>query len=230
MNHYNTILQSAVNQSNNRPPHLPPTCLLYSGHPVCASSIQCKVSIPTDFTIHGLWPQDGQNRGVPPYPSSSQCTTLIVVPKQNLGAELQTLEGPLTQVWPDLKNTGDINLHRQFWGHEWENHGMCSDYGDNPIVYFRAAIDLRNYVVSVLKFKSRGVASKAIDISTKVQAQVGKIPEIHCVRSRTTPKKDLLGEVRLCYRKGDPTPQGIQDCARHYSGTCTTGQKYIEIL
>ncbi|KAK8594924.1 hypothetical protein V6N13_015835 [Hibiscus sabdariffa] len=199
-------------------------------HPISAVVVVCKGSIPTDSTIHGLWPQNGRNRGVPPYATNRNCTTLTVVHTSSLVSLLQQggLEGPLTQVWPDLKNTSDIVLHRIFWRHEWRAHGMCSDYGDDPIWYFRAAIDLRNNLVSVLNF-SGGVASKAIDISTKVQAQVGKIPEIHCIRSRTT-NKDLLGEVRLCYKKGDPTPQGIQDCARHYSGTCTTGQEYIEIL
>ncbi|KAK8556446.1 hypothetical protein V6N12_002848 [Hibiscus sabdariffa] len=198
---------------------------------ICDSYIQCRRGTPTDFTIHGLWPQNGQNRGVPPYAKSSNCTTLTVVPARRLRAKLRNgnLEGPLTQVWPDLKNTSDINLHQIFWRNEWSSHRMCSDYGNNPIAYFRAAIDLRNNVVSVLKFKSGGVASKAIDISTKIQAQLGKIPQIHCVRSRTT-NKLLLGEVRLCYKKGDPTPQGIQDCARHYSGICTTGQEYNEIL
>ncbi|KAK8637044.1 hypothetical protein V6N13_064474 [Hibiscus sabdariffa] len=163
---------------------------------ICDSYIQCREGIPTYFTIHGLWPQNGQNR-VPPYAKSSNCTTLTVVPARRLRATLGkgNLEGPLTQVWPDLKNTSDINLHRIFWRNKWSSHGMCSDYGNNPIAYFRAAIDLRNNVVSVLKFKSGGVASKAIDISTTIQAQLGKIPQIHCLRSRTT-NKLLLGELR----------------------------------
>ncbi|KAK9030864.1 hypothetical protein V6N11_032270 [Hibiscus sabdariffa] len=197
---------------------------------ICDSYIRCREGIPTDFTIHGLWPQNGRNRGVPPYNTNGNCTTLTVIDPYIAMRRVQRarLEGPLTQVWPNLRNTSNIYLHQRFWRHEWRDHGMCSDYGDDPIRYFRAAIDLRNYLVSVLNFNG-GVASKAIDISTNVQAQVGKIPQIHCIRSRTT-NNDLLGEIRFCYNKGDATPSGIRDCARHYSGTCTTGQEYIEIL
>ncbi|KAK9030093.1 hypothetical protein V6N11_031527 [Hibiscus sabdariffa] len=68
-------------------------------HPISAVVV-CKGSTLTDFTIHGLWPQDGQNIGVPPYAKSSNCTTLTVVPTSQLRTMLRNekSEGPLTQV------------------------------------------------------------------------------------------------------------------------------------
>ncbi|KAK8523195.1 hypothetical protein V6N12_047723 [Hibiscus sabdariffa] len=55
------------------------------------------------------------------------------------------LKQQLNRAWPNLM--GAI-LNIDFWLKEWAKHGMCSDYGDNPVAYFSTAINLRNNVVS----------------------------------------------------------------------------------
>ncbi|GMI74449.1 RIBONUCLEASE 1, ribonuclease 1 [Hibiscus trionum] len=207
--------------------------VLQSPQGVCASTIVCKGNIPTDFTIHGLWPQDGNNRGVPSYTISNTCSTLQVVSQAKLKNTLAKsgnlkLKQQLNQAWPNLKNTNNPNLNEFFWLHEWENHGMCSDYGDNSVVYFGAAINLRNNVVSVLNFQPR-TAYTVDGIANAVYTQLNGRPEVHCVTSRAANQK-LLGELRLCYKKGNPTPNGIYNCTRFYSGTCNSVQESITVL
>ncbi|KAE8688735.1 hypothetical protein F3Y22_tig00110956pilonHSYRG00092 [Hibiscus syriacus] len=196
----------------------------------CATGMLCQGNIPADFTIHGLWPQDSNNKGVPAYGTDKSCTTLTPVPPNKLIVELQkgNLVGDLTNVWPTLKNTNSAQENQKFWEYEWGKHGMCSDYGDKPAVYFKAAIDLRNHFVSVLKLQS-GQSYKVQEIADKVKAAVKGTPEIACRTKKGTNQK-ILGEVRLCYNKGNPTPKGIRDCTRAYSGNCNSVQDVIAVL
>ncbi|KAK8523162.1 hypothetical protein V6N12_047692 [Hibiscus sabdariffa] len=116
----------------------------------CASTIRCNKRSPLSrhFTIHGLWPQDGSNNQVPPYNENSQCSTLTVVQIDDITRSNMlggNLKQQLNRAWPNLM--GAI-LNIDFWLDEWAKHGMCSDYGDNPVAYFSTAINLRNNVVS----------------------------------------------------------------------------------
>ncbi|KAL4301939.1 hypothetical protein GQ457_10G000800 [Hibiscus cannabinus] len=192
----------------------------------CASTIRCKSSQPPrHFTIHGLWPQDGSNRGVRPYKKNRQCSTLKVVwPIDIIQLKMLggNLEQQLNQSWPNLK---DDNLNVIFWLDEWAKHGMCSDYGDNPVAYFSTAINLSNNLVSGLNLVP-GIADTVDNIANTVYKQVKGRPVIHCVTRRASAQK-LLGELRFCYKKGHLT---IQNCTRLYSGDCNSGRDSITLL
>ncbi|XP_017605741.2 uncharacterized protein LOC108452462 isoform X2 [Gossypium arboreum] len=41
---------------------------------VCSSTLNCKLPIPTEFKIHGIWAQDAHDMPVPPYNARNPCT------------------------------------------------------------------------------------------------------------------------------------------------------------
>ncbi|KAG4127801.1 hypothetical protein ERO13_D10G241108v2 [Gossypium hirsutum] len=41
---------------------------------VCSSTLNCKLPIPTEFKIHGIWAQDAHDTPVPPYDTHHPCT------------------------------------------------------------------------------------------------------------------------------------------------------------
>ncbi|KAK8696984.1 hypothetical protein V6N13_113150 [Hibiscus sabdariffa] len=197
----------------------------------CASTIRCNKRSPLSrhFTIHGLWPQDGSNNQVPPYNENSQCSTLTVVQIDDITRSNMlggNLKQQLNRAWPNLM--GAI-LNIDFWLKEWAKHGMCSDYGDNPVAYFSTAINLRNNVVSGLNLVT-GIADTVDNIANTVYPQVKVRPEIHCFTRRASASasaQKLLGELRFCYQKGHLT---IQNCTRLYSGDCNSGRDSITLL
>ncbi|KAK8523190.1 hypothetical protein V6N12_047719 [Hibiscus sabdariffa] len=136
------------------------------------------------------------------------------------------LKQQLNRAWPNLM--GAI-LNIDFWLDEWAKHGMCSDYGDNPVAYFSTAINLRNNVVSGLNLVT-GIADTVDNIANTVYPQVKVRPEIHCFTRRASASasaQKLLGELRFCYQKGHLT---IQNCTRLYSGDCNSGRDSITLL
>ncbi|KAA3490290.1 ribonuclease 1-like [Gossypium australe] len=213
----------------------------------CDSSLKCVGDIPAEFTIHGLWPQLSNDKGVPAYAKNKSCTTLtptradqlpngftivVLLMPYHLGLViLQTgnLVQQLMQAWPDLKNTSSLKTSQTFWSNEWTKHGMCSDYGDKPLDYFKAAINLRNNFVQAFKLE-RGVTYKVEEIVKKVKAAVNGTPEIACRTKKGGKGAKILLELRLCYKKGNPTPQGIQDCKVSYSGVCKSTLDELTLL
>ncbi|KAK5830483.1 ribonuclease MC-like [Gossypium arboreum] len=175
----------------------------------CDSSLKCVGDIPAEFTIHGLWPQLSNDKGV-------------ILQTGNLVQQLM-------QAWPDLKNTSSLKTSQTFWSNEWTKHGMCSDYGDKPLDYFKAAINLRNNFVQAFKLE-RGVSYKVKEIVKKVKAAVNGTPEIACRTKKGGKGAKILLELRLCYKKGNPTPQGIQDCKVSYSGVCKSTLDELTLL
>ncbi|XP_062175103.1 ribonuclease 2 [Alnus glutinosa] len=85
----------------------------------CSSNACCRGSnAPTEFTIHGLWPD--YNDGTWP----ACCTRSNFDEK-----EISTLLDALEKYWPSLSCGSSSNCHGgkgSFWAHEWEKHGTCS--------------------------------------------------------------------------------------------------------
>ncbi|KAF9612245.1 hypothetical protein IFM89_038667 [Coptis chinensis] len=84
------------------------------GPSVC-SSAHCRISPQTEFTLHGLWPQNGT--GSQPLDCKPQDKFSLV--------NVQNLQTDLIYYWPDLYTTTPRSNHR-FWAHEWAEHGSCS--------------------------------------------------------------------------------------------------------
>ncbi|XWS65519.1 hypothetical protein CRYUN_Cryun05aG0120100 [Craigia yunnanensis] len=101
-------------------------------------------TILSSFTIHGLWPQFDDDTPVKPYdPRKNRCTDVIPTNPDDILDSLQSIqEYYLTRLWPNLRNPQSLSTNQEFWKYEWKQHGMCSDYPNNPYKYFAAAITL----------------------------------------------------------------------------------------
>ncbi|XP_022754210.1 uncharacterized protein LOC111302682 [Durio zibethinus] len=109
----------------------------------CNGGMSCKPPTPRHFTIHGIWPQDGNDYPVPPYSPTNPCTPVTPTPASNLPTELNPILSDLQSLWPNLRDPNNLNQNFIFWGHEWTTHGMCSDYPNDPRDYFNSAVLLR---------------------------------------------------------------------------------------
>ncbi|KAE8734826.1 hypothetical protein F3Y22_tig00000715pilonHSYRG00312 [Hibiscus syriacus] len=196
----------------------------------CSVSYKCKGDIPKTFTIFGLWPQNSYNYGVPPYSKDPSCTSLKPVPTDRIMGLLQKadLVEELTEAWPNLKNSKYPPKNQQFWEHQWEQNGMCTDFGDNPIQYFKTAINLRDQFVKVYQPPSGG-SYKVKVLLQRVKNVAKATPEIVC-RKQIGTNTTIVGELHLCYKKGNLTPEGIEDCKRPFSGICKSELDVVKFL
>ncbi|XVF59655.1 hypothetical protein PTKIN_Ptkin07bG0293200 [Pterospermum kingtungense] len=182
--------------------------------------LNCQGSIPALFTIHGLWPQDANDRPIPPYQKNASCNTNPPTPSSQIITYLQPIEVDLERLWPNLKNSSSKQQNQAFWRYEWEQHGMCSDYGQNPLGYFNSTLQLRKSFHPEFQL-TPGTKYTVQRVSNEIRRQVGAKPEIACSTSRVLRNTLLLWEVRLCYNKQTyPGPGSIQDCPKDFSGDC----------
>ncbi|XP_017984389.1 PREDICTED: ribonuclease MC [Theobroma cacao] len=182
---------------------------------VCAPS-QCPSRIPRTFTIHGLWPQSVEDDKPIPPNNKKKCTDVIpTAPDQILDA-LQPIPGKLNDLWPSLLKQ---KTNEEFWRHEWEKHGMCSDYPDKPRDYFTIALDLttRYNPLEVMEIQPGDEPRKVEKILESVKRNVGAYPQIQC---NGGDKKGLqLKEIRFCFVRAKP-PSVFRDCPNKLAGEC----------
>ncbi|XWS71438.1 hypothetical protein CRYUN_Cryun03dG0138100 [Craigia yunnanensis] len=183
----------------------------------CNSGTSCKPPTPREFTIHGIWPQDQNDKPVPPYDPKNPCTSVTPTPASNLATELMPIQTDLTALWPNLKDPQSSQANLNFWEHEWTKHGMCSDYPDKPRDYFNSALQLRKGFDPVMGL-TPGSQYTVQAVSTIIQTKVGATPEIACNRAKVG-KTLQLWEIRLCYNRAMP-PNTVQNCPKQFSGQC----------
>jgi len=134
------------------------------------------------FTIHGLWPENSDGT----YPEN------CAGPKFNTTV-ISDLVTTLNKVWPS--NNG---ANTNFWTHEWEKHGTCSEFGERA--YFQNSINLQSsYDIKGALAKSSIVPSNSktytsASVKTAVLNNIGANPALHCTSSK-------LVEVALCVAK-----------------------------
>ncbi|XP_026431505.1 ribonuclease S-2-like [Papaver somniferum] len=93
------------------------------------ANIHCRPDIPKEFTIHGLWRDNGYNQGPP------LVNTVFETRKIN-----KKLQEKMKKCWPsmDLRN-GEVN-DTYFWSHEWVRHGQYTGWSQG--CYFAEAVNL----------------------------------------------------------------------------------------
>ncbi|TYI08122.1 hypothetical protein ES332_A10G275800v1 [Gossypium tomentosum] len=170
---------------------------------VCSSTLNCKLPIPTEFKIHGIWAQDAHDMPVPPYNARNPCThpqpTTTPPQLQNLLIGDVALWNQLPTLWPNLASTGsDIG----FWFKEWMKHGTCSDFAQHPLSYFQSAIQLRTNLN----------------------------PAMGLTRGSTYTVRQVADIMFICY--GRPRPSLIfgtpKNCSNLFYGLCNSGSDTIE--
>ncbi|CAK9322124.1 unnamed protein product [Citrullus colocynthis] len=149
---------------------------------------------PTEFTIHGLWPQ--YNKGGWP----SCCTD------ENFDEnEISTLTEDIQKYWPTYRCGTTSTCHRtkgSFWTHEYEKHGTCSA----PVIvgeydYFLTTLTIfSKYNVTKVLVDAGFVASNTEkypieDVVAAIKKEFNATPKITCA------KNGAVKELWLCFDK-----------------------------
>ncbi|XP_022764386.1 ribonuclease 1-like [Durio zibethinus] len=189
----------------------------------CNTGIECKSSIPKMFTIHGLWPTFADGTRVPPYNGvTNKCNPNPVGPEAIL-EKLMPIKGKLELMWPNLRYNKEDSA---FWKIEWEHHGMCSDYYQDPYGYFNAALTLaETSQYNPLKVMGIQPADKTLyqvkKILDNVKKKVGAYPQISCNMMLKVGTLQLR-EIRFCFKRTKKLPPSVlQDCPNKVDDRCT---------
>lgn len=161
----------------------------------CCSSNACcrRPNAPTEFTIHGLWPD--YNDG-----SWPACCT-----RSNFDEKLiSTLHDDLEKYWPSLSCGSPSTCHGgkgSFWAHEWEKHGTCS---------FPVIRDEYNYFLTGLSVYFKHNVTQILENAGYIPSNTEKYPLGGIVSAienafRATPllvcSKGSVEELHLCFYK-----------------------------
>ncbi|KAL6978931.1 Ribonuclease 2 [Sarracenia purpurea var. burkii] len=160
----------------------------------CSSNACCRGSnAPTEFTIHGLWPD--YNDGTWP----ACCTRSSFDIKK-----IATLHDALEKYWPSLSCGSSSTCHGGkglFWAHEWEKHGTCS---------FPAIRDEYEYFSTTLNLYFKYNVTKVLNDAGYVPSNSDNYPlggVISAIQNafQATPllvcSNGAVEELRLCFYK-----------------------------
>ncbi|XP_022140985.1 ribonuclease 2-like [Momordica charantia] len=161
----------------------------------CPSNGCCRgAESPTEFTIHGLWPQY-EEKGWPSCCSDASFS-------EN---EILSLNKDIQKYWPTYRCGTTSTCHRtkgSFWAHEYEKHGTCAA----PVIvgefdYFLTTLTIfsKYNVTKVLNdagFVASDTEKYALgDVVAAVQDAFNATPKISCA------KKGAVKELWLCFDK-----------------------------
>lgn len=102
----------------------------------------CKAHLPTEITIHGMWPQTiGSTVQLGYCPENTD--------KFNAD-HLKPIHSQLVHQWPTAF-TGPGQSDETFWQHEWEKHGTCSPFSMFNYFHETLQLDLKYPINTWLK-------------------------------------------------------------------------------
>ncbi|XP_010066907.2 ribonuclease 1 [Eucalyptus grandis] len=162
-----------------------------------------------DFGIHGLWPNynDGS------YPSNCDSSSPFNP------SEVSDLKSSMQNSWPTLAcPSGD---GEQFWSHEWEKHGTCSESVLDQHAYFESALSLKQKVNLLQALKSAGITPGGSyslkSIKDAITEAAGYTPWIEC-------NKDSSGNYQIyqIYLCVDTSGSNLIECPVFPKGTCSS--------
>lgn len=200
----------------------PPTYCRRTRH-CCSSNACCRgANAPTEFTIHGLWPD--YNDGT--WPSCCK--------KENFDEkEIATLHDALEKYWPSLSCGSSRTCHGtrgSFWAHEWEKHGTCS----SSVVH-----DEYSYFVTALNVYFKYNVTRVLNEEGYVPSNTEKYPRGGIVSAiqnafHATPllvcKKGAIEELHLClYKDFKPRDCVIESTSQKDTVSSSSCPDYISI-
>ncbi|XP_012859882.1 ribonuclease T2 [Echinops telfairi] len=164
--------------------HWPPT--------VCQEGGNNCSSPPDYWTIHGLWPDKGEecNRS---WPFRLE--------------EIKDLMPEMKMYWPDVLHPSPNSS--QFWKHEWDKHGTCAaqlDTLDSERKYFGKSLDLYrqlglNSVFQKLGIKPSTNYYQVADIKDALASVYGVMPKVQCLPPSQDEAVQTLGQIELCFSR-----------------------------
>ncbi|XP_038687573.1 ribonuclease 1-like [Tripterygium wilfordii] len=202
--------------------------------------VVCQLPILSYFTIHGVWPQYNPDIPVPAF-NKSGCNTIQPTPSDaitdidaacTLGPfrsarfaltallDSASILSDMTTYWPNIKKYTKAVQNLKFWQNEWQKHGMCFAYPDQPILFFQTALNyikhhnfleiLRKSVPSIVAHNDKDYDRN--DIANAITNSTGVSPEILC--NRDAQKRDQLLEIRICFYRSNT----LMDCPQQFLG------------
>ncbi|GMN41859.1 hypothetical protein TIFTF001_011069 [Ficus carica] len=142
-----------------------------------------------DFGIHGLWPN--YNDGT--YPSNCDPNNPFDQ------SEISDLRTSMQRNWPTLACPSGSGV--QFWEHEWEKHGTCSESVLDQHAYFQTTLNLKRKVNLLQVLKNAGIQPNGgyyslENIKKAIQDGIGYTPWIEC--NVDTSGNSQVYQVYLC--------------------------------
>uniref|UniRef100_A0A0D9X1T3 Uncharacterized protein n=1 Tax=Leersia perrieri TaxID=77586 RepID=A0A0D9X1T3_9ORYZ len=190
----------------------------------CATN-PCRAKPPPPagaFTIHGLWPN--YLKPTPGKPGPENCNS-----SDHLNpSQIQDLVNPLTQQWPSLSRAMN-NL--EFWGHEWQKHGTCSNFNQHG--YFNATLALKikpsNDIAKILAESHIVPSNKNAygfgEISDAVAKGTGFRANLQCIKDKAN-GETLLYQVYQCV---DRFGKNVVRCEAKMESHCPASGKRIKL-
>ncbi|XP_019405515.1 PREDICTED: ribonuclease T2 [Crocodylus porosus] len=147
---------------------------------------------PQYWTIHGLWPDKGED-----------CNRTWHF---NVN-EIEDLLPDMRQYWPDILHSS-LNRTR-FWKHEWEKHGTCAatiEPLNSQKKYFGKAldlyhkVDLNSYLLKV-GIKPGHTYYQMSAIKEALTSFYGVTPKIQCIPPEEDEDVQTIGQIEFCFTK-----------------------------
>nr|AAN76453.1 self-incompatibility ribonuclease [Petunia axillaris subsp. axillaris] len=166
--------------------------------------------IPTNFTIHGLWP-DNKNALL------NNCVPDATYNKITNPELLKQMD----YRWPELTSKEIDGKKKQgLWGHEFLKHGTCCTGYDTEEAYFKLAMGLKDRFDLLKILSARGIipgTTHTLDnIQKAIKAVTRALPNLYCSSDPKRPRMELL-EIGICF---DPKATSVIVCRRYK--TCHT--------
>lgn len=155
----------------------------------------CVPSGISEWTIHGLWPNLGEEHK-PVFCNSSWPFN---------EEDIEDLKPKLELQWPSYQTPDD---YAGFWKHEWEKHGTCStnlSYLNSEYKYFDVTLSLnvKYDILSVLQQKGIEPSSEknyeVKDIEDALFDSYKVHPTVYCLPVKHS--EQMLSYVELCFNK-----------------------------
>ncbi|XP_014507951.1 extracellular ribonuclease LE [Vigna radiata var. radiata] len=142
-----------------------------------------------DFGIHGLWPNNKDGS----YPSNCDSNNRFQQ------SQISDLTSSLQRNWPTLACPSGSGV--QFWGHEWEKHGTCSESLLKQHDYFEAALDLKQRANLLRALANAGIEADGgfyslSSIKGAIKEAIGYTPYVEC--NLDASRNSQLYQVYLC--------------------------------
>ncbi|XP_010937158.1 extracellular ribonuclease LE [Elaeis guineensis] len=163
-----------------------------------------------DFGIHGLWPNNNDGS----YPSN--CDPDSPYDQSKIRDLMPTMQAK----WPTLACPSSDGS--EFWKHEWEKHGTCSESILNQHSYFQAALNLKKQVDLLQILQGAGIepdgGSYSVDnITRAIRDATGFTPGIECNVDESS--NSQLYQIYICV---DTNAKDLIECPLYPRSMCSS--------
>ncbi|XP_057823960.1 ribonuclease 1 [Cryptomeria japonica] len=170
----------------------------------------------SDFSIHGLWPNydDGT------YPSNCDNNSPFDP------SQISDLRNEMSSKWESLACPSSNG--QQFWQHEWEKHGTCSENVLSQHDYFAAALRLKDSVDVLGALENAGIQPdggqySVSSITNALKKGTGYTAGIECNTDESGNKQ--LYQIYLCV---DSSGSNFMNCPVLPQGKCSSSDSQVE--